>query len=219
MLARKGAIFVNGKPMECLHYQVRPFKDKITFKGKLIQFKENRRYFVLNKPLGFETTKENLLNFLRGKVPSKDFYSFYPVGRLDKDSTGLIILTNDGRAGKKILDPKTKREKIYEVKVDGLLTQEKIKKLCEGVWIDIDETKYKTLPAKIHVLSTSDKKSLFELKIIEGKKRQIRKMCNAVGLNVTKLVRVQIAKLALGKLKEGQIKEYTKKEFYSAVFE
>jgi pseudouridine synthase len=222
-LAREGKITVNENVMESLHYQVHPFKDDIRVEGKKIEFKENRRYFVLNKPKGVETTKQQMLKFLHGKVDDKEIRSFAPVGRLDKESTGLLILTNDGRLGRRVLDPLTKRAKVYRATVKGKITEEEAEKLRKGVRIMIEVNErprpYTTLPAQVRIIRAAYDQSEVELSITEGKKRQVRKMLKAVGHEVTRLQRVAIAKLQLGALKPGEVKEYPKDEMYRLLFE
>ncbi len=223
MLAHSGKITVNEKIMESLHYQADPFKDDIRLNGKRIELRENRKYFVLNKPEGVETTKENMLKFLRGKVSNEILYSFAPVGRLDKDTTGLLILTNDGKLARKVLDPKTKRYKIYIAIVEGKTAEFDLEQLRKGIKIIVEdeegEHEYTTLPAKARILKTNLKESEIEISIFEGKKRHIKKMCEAVGHLVVKLKRISIAKLELGALKSGEVKEYYKEEIYRLLFE
>ena len=213
VLARQGKITVNGDEMQSLHYQVHPFKDDIRVNGKKIELKENRQYFILNKPAGIETTKESILRFLKGKVQAQTLNSFSPVGRLDKDTKGLLIITNDGRLGRRILNPKTKRWKKYIVGFEGKLTEEEAEQLRNGITINVEEKPYKTLPAQVTLGKD------VHVSIVEGKKRQVRKMLQALGHPVHTLKRVAIAKLLLGDLKEGDVKEYTKEEMYKLLFE
>jgi len=222
-LAHAGRITVNGKIMQSLHYQVHPFKDEILVDGKKVEFRENRQYFALNKPAGAETTKQNMLRFLRGKVAPQDLHSFAPVGRLDKDSTGLIILTNDGRLARRVLNPLTKRAKVYRAVVEGKMAEDSADRLRRGVRIMIEVNErprpYTTLPAQVRILRAADQESIVELSIIEGKKRQVRKMLKAAGHMVKSLQRVAIAKLQLGTLKPGAVQEYSKDDIYRLLFE
>ena len=222
-LAHAGKITVNGKVMLSLFYQVHPFKDEVHIDGKKVEFTENRTYFVLNKPAGIETTKANMLRFIEDKVPAQDLLSFAPVGRLDKDTTGLLIITNDGRLGRKVLNPKTKRAKVYRAVVQWQVTEQEADQLRKGVSITVeydDGTRpYTTLPANVRIIRASPHESEIELSIIEGKKRQVRKMCRAIRHPVKELTRIAIAKLQLGTLKRGAIKEYPKDEIYRLLFE
>ena len=219
LLAHSGKITVNGAVMESLHFQIHPFKDEVQVKGKKIEMKENRRYFVLNKPYGVETTKQNMLRFIRNRVGAEELHSFAPVGRLDKNTTGLLILTNDGRIGKRILDPKTKRLKVYVAKVKGMVTPAQARSLRNGVVIDVDGARYKTLPAVVDVVRADARSSILTIEIYEGKKRQVRKMCEAVEHPVVMLKRVAIAKLRLSGLQDGAVKEYSKETMYKLLFE
>lgn len=222
-LAHTGKITVNGVVMQSLYYQVHPFKDDVQVSGKKVELKENRRYFALNKPLDIETTKQNMLKFIRDTVPAQDLYSFTPVGRLDKNTTGLLIITNDGRLARRVLDPRTKRAKVYRAVVQGRVTEEEAERLRKGIAITLEDDEgarqYTTLPADVRVLYATPHESELELSIIEGKKRQVRKMLRAIDHPVRKLARIAIAKLQLGRLKHRQVKEYAKDEMYRLLFE
>lgn len=222
-LAHSGKITVNGTVMLSLFYQVHPFKDEVRVNGKKVVLKENRKYFVLHKPVLVETTKENMLRFIRDKVPEQDLYSFAPVGRLDKNTSGLLIITNDGRLSRRVLNPLTKRAKVYRAVVHGKLTEEHAERLRKGVTITLEDDEgvrqYTTLPAQARIVRATPQESEIELSIIEGKKRQVRKMLKAIGHDVKKLARVAIAKLQLGTLKPGAVKEYEKDDIYRLLFE
>jgi len=222
-LAHTGKITVNGDVMLSLFYQVHPFKDDVRVNGKKIELKENRGYFALNKPEGLDTTKMNMLKFIRGKVPEQDFFSYTPVGRLDRNTTGLIIITNDGRLVRRVLSPLTKRTKVYRAVVQGKVTEEEADKLRKGIEIILEDDEgtrpYTTMPAQIRILHATPHESEIEISIIEGKKRQVRKMCRAVNHPVRQLKRISIAKLQLGTLKERQVKEYSKEDIYRLLFE
>ncbi len=221
-LVRSNKVIVDGKIITSLHYQTNPRKSKIIVDGKGINLEDKRRYFILNKPEGLITTKENILPFLKGLVKDEELFSFYPVGRLDKNTTGLLIITNDGRLGNKILNPKQKIPKTYEVLVQGKLSESAVTKLEEGVEITLEEngklTKYKTLPAKIKILSTNNNTRL-EITISEGKKRQVRRMLETVKHEVLELKRIKIGKLELGNQKSSEIKEMLRYELFKALFE
>lgn len=147
----------------------------------------------------------------------------YPVGRLDKDSEGLLILTNDKILNNKLLNPRFEHQRTYAVQVDREITQEAIEQLEKGVDIKLGKTKYHTLPAEAQVIAEPNlperdppvrfrknvPTSWIEIKLIEGKNRQVRKMCAAVGFPCLRLVRVAIEKLELGDLAPGEIKEIT----------
>ncbi len=222
-LAHSGKITVNDKVMLSLYYQVHPFKDDVRINGKKVEFRENRKYFALNKPVLIETTKQNMLKFIRDKVPEHDLYSFAPVGRLDKNTSGLLIITNDGRLSRRVLNPLTKRTKTYRAIVHGKISEEEAELLRKGITITLEDDEgvreYKTMPAQARIIKATPAESEIELGIIEGKKRQVRKMLKAVGHDVKRLARISIAKLKLGNLKPGQAKEYEKEEIYRLLFE
>lgn len=220
-LARSGRVTVDGKVMQSLHYQVDPRKQVVAVDGKPVLLKENRRYFVLNKPEGIICTKDNILEFF--DLPLDVRNSLAPVGRLDKDSSGLLLVTNDGRLAQRVLNPRTKRKKLYEVVVDGDFSDDAMRKLREGVWIrtviDGEERMHKTLPAEVSIRSKGKNQTTVHISIIEGKKRQVRLMCRTVGYKVKSLRRLAIAKLKLGMLRPGKYKEFDKESVYRLLFE
>jgi len=222
-LARNEKIIVDGLPITSLHYQVNPRKSKITVNEKEIKLEDKRRYFILNKSKGVITTKENILKFLKGKVKDQELFSYYPIGRLDKDTTGLLIITNDGRLGNKILNPKQKIAKTYEAIVSGKLNDNAIEQLEKGVEISLEEdgkiTKYRTQPAQIIILDFKDKQTRVEIIITEGKKRQIIRMFKSVNYRVIELKRTKIGRLELDNLNIGEVKEIPRQEFFKLVFE
>lgn len=219
-LARSGKVTVDGKVVESLHFQVNPIKEVVAVNGKRVELKENRKYFVFHKPAGVLSTKEEIGKFFSVPVDLKN--SLYPVGRLDKDTSGLLIVTNDGRLGQKVLNPLTKRKKFYETVVEGNITEGAVEKLKKGVKIrtiiDDKEVDYVTLPADVVLISGGETSKIVVI-IIEGKKRQVRLMCKALGYPVISLKRTAIAKLELGDLPVGKYKELDKKEIYALLFE
>lgn len=129
-------------------------------------------------------------------------YRLYPIGRLDFDSSGLILLSNDGELTQKMLHPKFNIDKVYEVTINGLITREQIEKLEQGVYID----RQKTAPCSIKLIRTNENKktSFMEMTIHEGKNRQIRKMFETLGYKVIRLNRIKEANITLGKLQVGE---------------
>ena len=132
-------------------------------------------------------------------------YRLYPLGCLDYDSSGLIILSNDGDLTQKMLHPKFNIDKVYEVTISGLIKDTEIERLEKGVYID----RYKTAPCEIRLLRTNDNKktSFLEVTIHEGKNRQIRKMFETLGYKVTRLNRIKEANIELGKLQPGEYRQ------------
>jgi len=222
-LARNEKIIVDGLPITSLHYQVNPRKSKITVNEKEIKLEDKRRYFILNKPKGVITTKENILKLFKGHIKNEELFAYYPIGRLDKNTTGLLIITNDGRLGNKILNPKQKIAKTYEAIVSGKLSDNAIEQLEKGVEISLEEdgkiTKYRTQPAQIIILDFKDKQTRVEIIITEGKKRQIIRMFKSVNYRVIELKRTKIGRLELDNLKIGEVKEIPRQEFFKLVFE
>lgn len=150
----------------------------------------------------------------------------YPVGRLDKDSEGLLLLTNDNQLKTRLLNPKSKSEKTYWAQVDGDITPQAINKLRKGVDIKHNKKVHHTLPAKVNKINNPKVEertppvrfraniptSWVELTIVEGKNRQVRKMCAAVGFPVLRLIRVGINTFKINKLAQGEVKEIKKSE-------
>ena len=176
---------------------------KVKVNGKLISKVEEMVYIVLNKPVGITCTTEHKV---RGNIV--DFVNhekrIFPVGRLDKDSEGLIILTNDGDIVNKILRAGNNHEKEYIVKVDKPINDEFVKRMSNGVRILGQVTK------KCYVKKEGP--NTFRIILTQGLNRQIRRMCEALGYNVTKLKRIRIMNINLGELKKGQWRDLTVRE-------
>ena len=187
----QGKVQVNGKTITELGVKVNPEKDKITFEGKNVKQEERKVYILLNKPIGYVTTSDE--QFGRDKVLDlvKVRERVVPVGRLDMYTSGALILTNDGDFVYKVTHPKHEIEKTYTVTIKGIIKKEEVKNLEIGV--DIGE--YITKPAKVKILKTDEEKNIsrLEITIHEGKNRQVRKMCEAIGHSVLALHRSKIA--------------------------
>ena len=195
-----GKVKVNGERVQSLGSCIDEFKDKVEYNGQILKLKNKKKYIVLNKPSGYITTSKE--QFGRPYVLEliNEEERVFPVGRLDMDTEGLLILTNDGEFANELMHPSKKIDKVYEAKVSGNITKEKIEKMKKGVKIE----DYITAPAKVRLL----KKDVLEIIIHEGKNRQVKKMCRAVGLRVEELKRTKIGKLELGNLKVGEYKIY-----------
>ena len=179
-------------------------KDSITVNGKNIHINKDKTYLAYYKPVGVITTsdltaKDNIIQ--RINYPDR----VYPIGRLDVKTEGLILLTNDGDIVNKILKSQEKVEKEYIVTVDRTLTPEDLSTLSGGVQI----AGRKTLPAKLKKLSDTS----FTLTLVEGRHRQIRQMCEALGILVTNLIRVRIGNINLGQLRAGEYRIYNEIDF------
>jgi len=186
-----------------------PRTDRITVNGRPLPVVTDLQYIILNKPVGVVTTLSDpegrptvrdLLHGVRARV--------FPVGRLDYHSAGLLLLTNDGELALRLTHPRYGIAKTYRVKVRGLPDEGALQRLREGVYIDGG----KTAPAQVRVLEVRDRKARLEITVREGRRREIRQMCERVGLPVEKLVRIQLGPLSLGKLAPGAHRELTMKE-------
>ena len=196
-LIADGKVFVNGKKA-VLGQQVSE-SDTVEIRGK----EKKYVYYAYNKPVGIVTStpttgEVDIIHHIR--FPEKVF----PIGRLDKDSYGLIIMTNDGRITKKMLDPNYDHEKEYEVAVDKPITPEFLEKMSAGVEIRTN-TKVDHITKLAELKKISSKK--FSITLTEGKNRQIRRMCETLGYEVLDLKRIRIGKILLENLKQGEYKQ------------
>lgn len=211
-----GKVSVNDKVVTELGTKINPSLDKIKVNGKEINKESEHIYILLNKPIGYVTTVKDQFN--RDSVIDlvKTNKRLVPVGRLDMYTSGALILTNDGDFVYKVTHPKHEIEKTYTVTIKGIIKNEEIEILRKGVIIE----NYTTRPAKVKILKTDEEKNIsrLEITIHEGKNRQVRKMCEAVGHKVLALHRSKIAgigvkDLPLGKwryLKDNEVKKILK---------
>ena len=208
-LISKGKVKVNGSIVTELGSKA-DYSDYIEVEGTPLNTKEDKVYYLLNKPRGIVTTSSDD----KGRKTVIDLIKtnkrIYPVGRLDYDTTGLLILTNDGELTNYLTHPKNNIEKVYVAKIKGLITKEDLNKLCSGLIIDGK----KTSKAKAKVLKIDKKtnSSIVELIIHEGKNHQVKKMFKAINYDVLKLKRESIAFLTLDGLKSGEYRELSIKE-------
>lgn len=173
--------------------------------------KKENSYFMLYKPRGYVTTsKDELSRKCVADIMAKERVRLYPVGRLDKDSEGLLIMTNDGDLANKLTHPKNRIPKTYRAIVSGEVNADALRKLTNGVYIE--ELDYTTSSADVEVHSVKDDRTILLITIYEGKNRQIRRMCEAVDLEVLRLKREKVGKLSIGTLKSGQYRKLTEKE-------
>ena len=205
-----GQVKVNGKIVTELGTKIDPEKDEVIFKEDKINRADNKVYILLNKPIGYVTTtkdqfdRDTVLDLV--KIKEK----ILPVGRLDMYTSGAIILTNDGEFIYKITHPKYEVEKTYNVTVKGIITNEEITKLKEGVKID----NYISGKAKVKILKIDNEKGIsrIEITIHEGKNREVRKMCISIGRKVLALHRSKIENIDVKDLKLGEWRYLTQKE-------
>ena len=207
-LITKGQITVNGKIVTELGTKVNE-KDEIKISGNSIA-KEQKEYYLLYKPRGVVTTTSDD----KHRKTVVDLIStnkrIYPVGRLDYDTTGLLLLTNDGELANLIMHPKNEIEKVYIAKVEGIVSYKDIKTLANGVIID--GVKTKKAKAKLLKYDKEKKTTIIELTIHEGKNHQVKKMFEALGYPVIKLKRERVAFFDLTGLKPGEYRSLTFKE-------
>ena len=207
---KQGKVQVNGKVVTELGTKINPKRDKIKFQNKEIVEKRKLVYILLNKPIGYVTTVDDQFNrdTVLDLVKVKE--RIVPVGRLDMYTSGALILTNDGDFVYKVTHPKHEIEKTYTVTLKGIIQNDEVEKLRKGVQIE----DYTTKPAKVKILKTDKEKNISRLEIIihEGKNRQVRKMCEAVGKKVLALHRSKIGTIGVKDLELGKWRYLSSKE-------
>ena len=203
-LIKHNKVTINGNTVIQLSMQVDENKDIVCVEGKKISLENKKMYLMLNKPVGYITTNDEQF----GRKCTSDLIHekerLFPIGRLDMDSEGLILFTNDGEFSNRLMHPSKKIEKTYIVKLNKKINDEKIELLKNGV----DIGGYITKEAKIERIASN----VIKITISEGKNRQIRRMCDSVGLKVIKLKRIKIGNIQLGNLAVGKYRYLTKKE-------
>ena len=209
-LIDEGLVQINGKTVYELGIKVDPKEDSIKVKGKLIKSKPQAVYFMFNKPKHVMTSTSDP----QGRTTVMDFFKktkirIFPVGRLDWDTEGLLLMTNDGDFSHQIAHPTSKIAKTYHAKLDGIPSQEKLAKLTKGV--SIVGGKVKASHVRMFKKG-SDKKAWVEITITEGKNRQVRRMFTKIGFDVVKLKRISIGGLKLSGLKAGEHRALSDRE-------
>lgn len=203
-----GKVAVNGNIVTELGIKVCE-NDIIQFEGKKIKLESKKIYLILNKPTNYVTTVKDQFNRKTVMDLIKDIdYRLMPVGRLDYNTEGLLIMTNDGDLIYKITHPKHNIDKVYIAKILGIPTQKEIEKFEAGLFID----GYKTSKAKFELIKSDISSSEVKITIHEGRNRQIRKMCEAINHKVIYLKRVSIGKINLDNLKLGSYRYLTEME-------
>jgi pseudouridine synthase len=213
LLIKEGKVAVNRKVIRQPFYSVN-IGDAVAVEGKIIKPKDFS-YVILNKPKGVTTTRQD--RFASSKVIdflAPELRSLYPVGRLDKNSTGLLILTNDGKLCYELTHPKFEIEKEYLVLVAGKIGPKECRAAKRGV---VDEGERLGVK-RIRVLRRGADESLCGVVVCEGKKRHLRRLFRALGLGVKALKRIRIGGLVLGALREGKYKSLNQDKIYSLVF-
>ena len=207
-LIESGKVKVNGQRAQ-IGDKIVPKRDTVTVAGKKIIPQTTYRYIMLHKPRGFVTTMQDEMDRkcvaqLIKDVPER----VYPVGRLDRDSEGLLLFTNNGEFANALTHPSRHVSKTYRVTVRPDVTKEQLSMLEQGVEIDGKMT----LPAEVHVITREENRVVLEIVLFEGRNRQIRKMCEALGLEVARLRRTAVGSVKLGMLKTGDWRDLSEDE-------
>ena len=207
-LIAAGNVKVNGRIAQ-IGDKVDPKKDTVTVGNKKIKRETQYVYYMLHKPRGYITTMSDekdrkCVAQLMRDVPKR----VYPIGRLDRDSEGLLLFTNDGDFSNAMMHPSRHIQKVYRVSVRPKITDAQITVLTSSLMID----GRKTMPAQVKVVTSEEDKSILEIILFEGRNRQIRRLCEEAGLETLRLKRVSIGQLTLGKLKPGEYRELTNAE-------
>jgi 23S rRNA pseudouridine2605 synthase len=211
----QGRVKINGATVTLLGTKVNPEKDTVLVDGSLADHRTvEKLYILLHKPRGFVTTvsdpqgRETVMDLVR-EVSER----VYPVGRLDYLSEGLLILTNDGEVANTIMHPRHEVIKVYEVKIFGVLDPQMLYKLREGVTVDGELLK----PLSVRPLKQLDNKTWVEIRLAEGKNREIRRICEALGITIDKLRRVAIGNLTINGIAPGRYVYLSKRDIYNGL--
>ncbi|MFQ8603229.1 MAG: pseudouridine synthase [Anaerovoracaceae bacterium] len=207
-LISNGNVKINGAVVTQMGVSVGE-NDRVEVNGKLLDSEGRKVYVAVNKPLGYITSMEDekgraTVAELVGDIAERIF----PVGRLDYNTTGLLIMTNDGELANRIIHPRHEVYKTYVARVSGIISDARIARLRKGV----DIGGFITSPAKVKLIKQFPRSAVVEIKIREGRNRQVRKMFAAVGNKVQELQRTEIGDIKLGRLMEGHYRKLTKEE-------
>lgn len=211
-LITSGRIAVNGEVITEQGIKVDPVIDTVTFDGSPVSLPTENVSFMLNKPTGIISSMGDPFGreTVKSYLPLNEYPSLFPIGRLDEDTTGLLLFTTDGLLGNALLHPKNEVEKTYRVTVEGKITPEHRSKFQQGVQLD-DGT---TAPARVDNVEHYRTTSVLDLTIHEGKKREVRRMCEALGIPVIALHRHTFAGLELGNLQLGHVRKLNDAEIH-----
>ena len=207
-ILKKGQVTVNGDVVKKPETKIDENSDQICFLGQKLNY-EAIQYFLLNKPAGCVTaTKDNLSETVMSFLPENRRDDLFPVGRLDKDTEGLLLITNDGQLAHELLSPRKHVDKTYFAIIDGEVKECHKQQFLEGLDIGDDTP---TMPAKLRILKSGDVSEI-ELTIQEGRFHQVKRMFEAIGTKVTYLKRISMGPLTLGNLQPGEVRVLTEKE-------
>lgn len=211
ILLKQGAVRIDGQPVKDAKRHVDPEAEQVTVLGEPVEYRQFV-YLMMNKPEGvISATEDNVESTVIELIDATyAHYDLFPVGRLDKDTTGLLLITNDGAFNHALMSPRKHVDKVYVADVDGEMTVEDVRQFAEGVEL---EDGYTTKPARLEVLSRNGRRSTIRLTLSEGKYHQVKRMVAAVGKHVERLERVQIGPLELDtSLAPGDYRELTEEE-------
>lgn len=209
-LIKQGRVAVDGKIISENSIKIDPYNTRIEVDNNLVEYKEFI-YLMMNKPGGVVSSTDDTLNTTVVDIIDDKYRIFnpFPVGRLDKDTEGLLILSNDGQLAHKLLSPKKHVNKMYYVEVDGLVKDIHVDKFKEGIILDDG---YKTLPGQLEIIDSGPVSRVY-VTIREGKYHQVKRMFKAIGMKVTYLKRISMGKLKLdNSLLPGEYRELSEKE-------
>ena len=207
-LIAAGKVKVNGATAK-VGDKIDPKNDLVTVEGRKLRRDRELRYIMLYKPRGFiSTMSDEMDRKCVAQLVADVGTRVYPVGRLDRDSEGLLLFTNDGAFANNMTHPSKHVSKLYRVTIRPGITEEQVAKMMAGIMIDGK----KTLPAEVRVLETFPDRAVIEVSLCEGRNRQIRKMCEALGLEVARLKRTAIGPVKLGMLQQGKWRDLTPQE-------
>ena len=214
-LVREGRVCLNGRLVSVLGTKVNPHEDVVFVDGRNVEMGHVEKiYILLNRPRGYVTTahdpegRKTVMDLIP-RIPER----VYPVGRLDYQSEGLLLLTNDGPLAHRVMHPSGEVVKVYEVKVLGIVTRTLLKKLRGGITVD----KKLILPKSVRVIGELRDKTWLEFRLGEGKNREIRKLCSYCGLEVGKLRRVAVGGLNIEGIPLGQCRFLSRTQIYKAL--
>lgn len=207
-LIAAGNVKINGAVMREMGYDVQE-GDQVSVNGRPVEAADNKVYVAVNKPKGYITSMDDdrdraTVAQLVSDIPER----LFPVGRLDYNTTGLLLMTNDGDLAYRLTHPKHEVYKTYVAMVSGIVSDARLAKLRKGV----DIGGFVTSPAKVRVIKQNQRSTVVEISIHEGKNRQVRKMFKAVGNNVIELERIAIGDLRLGHMQQGHYRKLTRRE-------
>ncbi|OGH98363.1 MAG: hypothetical protein A2X42_12190 [Candidatus Margulisbacteria bacterium GWF2_38_17] len=206
----EGLITLNGTVIRELGIKIDTEKDKVLYKKAPIPQQQKKMYFKMYKPKDYITTasdpkqRKTVYELLPNNLPVR----VYPVGRLDRNTSGLLFFTNDGELANNLMHPSKKISKTYRVTIDSKITKKAVEKLGSGIMLEDGMT----LPAQVEVELIQSDKTIFLLTIYEGRNRQVRRMCESLGLNITALKRLTFGTLMLENMTPGKVKELSLNE-------